>query len=90
MHRRLLNDDAFGVSEALNEQQYGRGLVARGKHWLVFGKKTVSNPTLKAKERLIQNEVLMSNWIFFDDVSSVSFNDWSSKYHHSVSFDSMY
>lgn len=84
MHRRLLNDDAFGVGEALNEQQFGRGLVARGKHWLIFGKKTVTNPTLKAWERLLQNEVLMSNWLFFDDASSMTFNDWSQRYTHSV------
>ncbi|RXG60191.1 Lysosomal alpha-mannosidase, partial [Armadillidium vulgare] len=32
VHRRLLHDDAFGVGEALNEQAYGVGLVARGRH----------------------------------------------------------
>lgn len=32
VHRRLLHDDAFGVGEALNETQFGKGLVARGKH----------------------------------------------------------
>lgn len=85
MHRRLLNDDAFGVGEALNEQEYGRGLVARGKHWLVFGKRSGTQPTRKAWERLQQNEVLMANWLFFDDVSSMSFSDWSQKYTHSVS-----
>lgn len=31
---RLLNDDAFGVGEALDETAYGTGLVARGKHWI--------------------------------------------------------
>ncbi|XP_037050772.1 lysosomal alpha-mannosidase-like [Bradysia coprophila] len=85
VHRRLLNDDAFGVGEALNEQEYGRGLVARGKHWLVFGKKSGSQPTRKALERLQQNEALMTNWLFFDDVSSMSFSDWSEKYTHSYS-----
>lgn len=67
MHRRLLRDDAFGVGEALNETSYGdEGLIARGKHWLVFGKKTAVSPTLKARERLLQNQLLMSNWLFFD------------------------
>lgn len=84
MHRRLLRDDAFGVGEALNELEYGRGLTARGKHWLVFGKKTDTNPTVRASERIVQNEVLMSNWIFFDDISSMSFSEWS-QYTHSVS-----
>ena len=31
LHRRLFNDDAFGVGEALNETAFGVGLVARGK-----------------------------------------------------------
>ena len=32
LHRRLLDDDAFGVNEALNEMAYGTGLVVRGRH----------------------------------------------------------
>ena len=35
VHRRLLYDDHLGVSEALDETQYGVGLVARGTHYLV-------------------------------------------------------
>ena len=35
LHRRLFNDDAFGVGEALNETAFGFGLVVRGKHSLV-------------------------------------------------------
>lgn len=37
MHRRLLNDDALGVEEALNEMEFGQGVVARGQHFLTFG-----------------------------------------------------
>ena len=36
VHRRLLDDDHFGVGEALDEIQFGKGLVARGKHLLVI------------------------------------------------------
>ena len=36
VHRRLLDDDAFGVGEALNEVAYGDGLVAAGKHVLLI------------------------------------------------------
>ena len=36
VHRRLLDDDHFGVGEALDETQFGKGLVAKGKHLLVI------------------------------------------------------
>lgn len=35
VHRRLLYDDAFGVGEALNETDYGQGLIVRGTHLFV-------------------------------------------------------
>lgn len=38
-----MHDDAFGVGEALIEEAFDRGLVARGTHWLVFG--SLSNST---------------------------------------------
>lgn len=37
VHRNCLHDDAFGVGEALVEQAYGTGLVARGSHYLLVG-----------------------------------------------------
>jgi len=70
VHRRLLRDDGFGVAEALNETAYGQGIVARGKHRLVYGRKTDKNPTLEARERLLQNSLFLSNWLFFDDIST--------------------
>lgn len=44
IHRRLLHDDAFGVGEAINEQAFGTGLVARGSHWVLVGKPQKKNP----------------------------------------------
>lgn len=84
MHRRLLRDDTFGVDEALNETAYGQGLIVRGKHWLHFDRNTNQSPTVKARERLLQNEVLVPVWPFFDDVTSMGYSDWSSQYTNSV------
>lgn len=68
VHRRLLNDDAFGVGEALNETKYGRGLTARGKHYLLIG------PNVKqsiVNERRLQLEVLLPHWKFFSTESII-------------------
>jgi len=81
VHRRLLSDDAKGVGEALNETAYGEGIIARGKHYLIYSKKT----NQIGQERILQNEILMSNWLFFDDISGISYNDWRQRYTHSNS-----
>ncbi|XP_053677468.1 lysosomal alpha-mannosidase [Anopheles nili] len=80
VHRRLLHDDAFGVEEALNEQAFGRGLVARGKHWVVFGAKQQTSPTPEARERFLQNRMLLPNWLFLSDVSEFKYEDWTKEY----------
>jgi lysosomal alpha-mannosidase len=37
VHRKEVADDHKGVDEVLNEQQFGKGLYARGQHYLTFG-----------------------------------------------------
>jgi len=61
VHRRIFDDDAFGVNEALNETAFGVGLVARGQHYLTFG------PTDKqfAIERLLAQKKLIKPQYFF-------------------------
>lgn len=68
------------MGEALNETAYGKGIIARGKHWLIY----TGRPNQIGQERLLQNKVLMSNWLFFDDVSSMSYDAWRQRYTHSV------
>lgn len=85
VHRQALHDDAFGVGEALNEKAYGRGLIARGKHILVFGKRNNQNPSVEARERFLQTQKMLSPWPFFSDASTISLNDWHSKYKNIVS-----
>ncbi|XP_063233903.1 lysosomal alpha-mannosidase-like [Bacillus rossius redtenbacheri] len=61
VHRRLFHDDAFGVGEALNEQAYGKPLVARGKHYLLLG----DTASAISSERLLAQEILLAPWLFF-------------------------
>lgn len=62
LHRRLLNDDAFGVGEALNEEQYGTGLIARGKIYLVLNE---ASEKATIAERVAQHEIHLPFWKFF-------------------------
>ncbi|XP_053696668.1 lysosomal alpha-mannosidase-like [Sabethes cyaneus] len=80
VHRRLLRDDAFGVGEPLNETAYDRGLIARGKHYLLFGSKAPKTVTAEAKERFLQNQVHTPAWVFVNDATDVSFDAWQSNY----------
>ncbi len=36
VHRRILHDDGFGVFQPLNETAFGKGLVVRGKHFIIL------------------------------------------------------
>ncbi|XP_030079136.1 lysosomal alpha-mannosidase isoform X2 [Drosophila hydei] len=88
VHRRLLHDDAFGVGEALNETEYGEGLIARGKHHLFVGQ-SLQRPdvSLKAIERLVQLETLLPSWKFFSNVSYSS-DQWLTSFtntYHGIS-----
>ncbi|XP_054707229.1 lysosomal alpha-mannosidase-like [Uloborus diversus] len=78
VHRRLLFDDGFGVSEALNEPGYdGRGLVVRGSHYLTVGsieKMTALNKRL-AKLRFY-NPVISFARMNFSSLSRHSLNEF--------------
>lgn len=85
VHRRLLHDDAFGVGEALNETAYGKGLIARGTHYLVFNtKKSNGDKFSHATERFLQLKQLLQPWTFFSDVTSIPFAKWHSSYTNEV------
>jgi len=65
LHRRLFNDDAFGVGEALNETAYGEGLVVRGKHKLLL-----CTTDCETKSRMIAEKQLMKPVLFFGQYCS--------------------
>lgn len=76
IHRRLLHDDGFGVNEPLNEIAFGQGLIVRGQHYLMFGSKSKSVPTLLAQERFLQLRKLMPSAIFFSNASKYTHDEW--------------
>ena len=60
-------DDGFGVDEALNEPgRDGRGLVVRGKHWLVIG----SASSIPQRHRSLAYEMLHSPVLTFATYTS--------------------
>ena len=63
LHRRLFNDDAFGVGEALNETAFGTGLVIRGKHVIFPCDGTLD--TCEYQSRLHAERMLMKPVIMF-------------------------
>ncbi|XP_005189989.1 lysosomal alpha-mannosidase isoform X2 [Musca domestica] len=80
VHRRLLHDDAFGVDESLNETAYGQGLVARGKHYLIFGSSQLDqSPTLQAVERFTQLEKTVAPWTFLSP-TNYSYTQWRQRF----------
>lgn len=73
MHRSCLHDDSFGVGEALNEQAFNKGLVARGSHYLLLGG-FKQNP-LAAQERDLAQRKLLEAWTFVSPIGNYAYAD---------------
>ena len=69
VHRRLLDDDAFGVGEALNEKAYGKGLVAVGKHVLLVDEEEQS---FNEQHRIKAIELFHEPMLIFGDLQQGS------------------
>ncbi|XP_018008120.1 lysosomal alpha-mannosidase [Hyalella azteca] len=67
VHRRLFFDDAFGVGEALDEMAYGRGLIARGVHWLLHSDAATADCDFACLHRRLGEELFMRPLIMFQD-----------------------
>ncbi|XP_049791934.1 lysosomal alpha-mannosidase-like [Schistocerca nitens] len=81
VHRRLLSDDGMGVGEALVEPAFGKGIVARGKHWLLAGSITGNGgQSLAAQERKLAQKKLLSPWVLLGDASNTLFADWANSH----------
>ncbi|RWS26131.1 lysosomal alpha-mannosidase-like protein, partial [Leptotrombidium deliense] len=60
VHRRLLHDDGYGVVEPLNEKGIDKkGLVIRGRHWLLFDSINQTVKKLKETRKVVQNEPIL-------------------------------
>ncbi|KAK0161282.1 hypothetical protein PV327_009769 [Microctonus hyperodae] len=79
LHRRLLNDDAFGVGEALNEKAFGKGLVVRGTQYLIVSDlNDIASAELLEKSSTVQ--LALRPWIFFSSIPNIAFNELPNLY----------
>lgn len=86
MHRRLLNDDAKGVDEALNEITFETdGLVAKGKHILFFGNTQTSPSSIYKQRKLARDNMVLYPWVFYTP-TTMSAEDWRANYKVDVKF----
>ena len=86
VHRRLLDDDHFGVGEALNEQDEDTvlpvgpsGLIVRGTHNLLV------TPSLSGRHpmsliRPMTQQVFMAPWTSFNP-TDLTFSRWKNSFH---------
>lgn len=49
VHRRLRQDDGYGVNEVLNEEEFGDGLIVRGQHFVTTGSCNEKKGSKKSK-----------------------------------------
>lgn len=65
------------MNEALNETAFEQGLVVRGRHWLLYGKKQLQ---LKQKAKLFAQSRHSEPWLFFFDAKTVPILTWSQNF----------
>lgn len=81
-----MRDDGFGVAQALDEKAFGKGLIARGSTYFVFGLKTpTQKSSIAANERFIQLQTHLPSWPLFSDLSHMGYDTWKTNYNHIVS-----
>lgn len=81
LHRRLTFEDRLGVSEVLDEKQYGQPMVSRGKHVLHFD--DLENAA--RAHRLSALDVAMQPIVTFAP-TSMSSSEWYSAFNATVRY----
>ena len=82
MHRRLLEDDGFGVEEALNEEAFGEGLVVQGQHSILLGD---NSDEAVLEEKIQALRLSLKPWIFITPIKRISFEEWRNNFKMQVS-----
>lgn len=81
LHRRIVYTDGISLNEALNETAYGKGLVVRGKHYLV-----VDRPADSARvHRIDAQKLFMHPLATYSIPDTPSYTNYSTKYHQTWS-----
>lgn len=74
------------MGEALNETAFGKGLIARGVHYLIFNSKKPNEDIIsEAYERFVQLEKMTPPWLFFSDLADMTYEHWRTVYKNIVS-----
>ena len=81
VHRRLLQDDSFGVGEPLNEPGDGPGLIAIGTHILSVSSNLQDHPM--SVVRPLAQKLHMKPWLMFAETDQ-TFQQWSGSFHTQV------
>lgn len=64
---------------------FGKGLIARGTSYFVFGpKKHTEKTSTEANERFLQQQILLPSWLFFSNVSHLTYDVWRNTYKNIV------
>ncbi|XP_050678230.1 lysosomal alpha-mannosidase-like isoform X3 [Leptidea sinapis] len=78
IHRRLLTDDGFGLEEPLNEEEFGLGLVVKGKHRIYFGNARKDIEDLSFNERATQmsSKMMFEPMLFLTSGEKINRRKW--------------
>ena len=89
VHRRLSEDETSSFGETLNDSS-GNEIIVRGTHYLVFGpskqRKQASKASAEGNERFIQQQISLASWLFFSNISNLSYDEWKKSYENTVSY----
>ncbi|XP_059486976.1 lysosomal alpha-mannosidase-like [Neocloeon triangulifer] len=78
VHRRLVEDDGFGVDEVLDEREWGKGMISRGRH-VLFVAPLGSNATARLRD-IVQREMVLEPTLFFTP-TNLSPEEWKQTFH---------